>query len=287
MTDEYQLKEGTDKWVRYIKWRVRKNKNFLGVFIGQTGSGKSYGALSLADILSDGKLPKENICFTGKEFIKRLRTGLADGTLKKGDVIVWDEAGVDLNSKQWMAATHRAINIVMQIFRKENIVVLFTVPFLSFIDSDTRKLIHTCFRTKRIDFTTKELVTSPINLQPNQMSGKIYTHNLKAKVPVGNTSRKVKVKNIRIPLARQDLIDYYEGVKNNFNESQYEKSEKVFDDFEGKDNEIDVEYYKKLIDDYYNIHKDRTNDEWANILNIERKRLYRSGLNRYLAKKKI
>lgn len=202
-----KITDGTRLWVNYIKNRIKQNKNFLGVFIGQTGSGKSLASIELGDLIENGNLPKENILFKASKFLARLDDGLNDKTLPKGSVIIWDEAGIGLNAKKWQSKTNKIINSVIQTFRNENIIVLFTVPYLSFIDPDSRKLIHAFFQTQKIDKKKKICKVKPFNIQVNQISGKMYRKSLRV---LGENGASIKIKRISLNLPRRELLDYYE-----------------------------------------------------------------------------
>ena len=73
-------------WVTYIKQRITKNKNFLGFISGETGSGKSYSSLRIAEEL-DTDFNVDRCVFSGLELMDLIN---ANG-LKKGSVIVFEE----------------------------------------------------------------------------------------------------------------------------------------------------------------------------------------------------
>ena len=55
--------------IQYIRDRVEKrNKNFVMLFVGATGSGKSYSALRLAEML-DKTFDIERVKFKAKDFM--------------------------------------------------------------------------------------------------------------------------------------------------------------------------------------------------------------------------
>lgn len=281
MQQNLNVTKGTLRWVRFVKHRIKNNKNFLGVFIGQTGSGKSYSALEFADLIMDGELPKENICFTASQFMKRLDDGLEQHTLPKGSVIIWDETGVDLNSKDWQSKTSKIISRVMQTFRSENIIVLFTVPYLDFITKDSRKLIHAYFQTEKILLKVKCTLVKGFNIQTNQVTGKMYRKHLKVKLGSQGTT---KVKTLALPMPRKELVDYYEDTSNKFKRNIIKESRAEFDRIENdkKDKIKPFEYYKDMI--YEQIKEtpealDMTMNEWSDLLGIHPRQLFRIGLN--------
>jgi ABC-type dipeptide/oligopeptide/nickel transport system ATPase component/DNA-binding CsgD family transcriptional regulator len=223
-----ELSEGTKQWIRYLDRRISQNKNFLGCFIGQTGSGKSYSSISLMELIHSGVIETDNIFMKSTDFIKRLH----EGNLKKGTVLVWDEAGKDLNSKQWASKANKVMNVVFQIFRRENIIVLFTLPYFSFLDSDARKLVHGLFETQGIDTNSKEVIVKPLLIQTNQETGKMYKKFLRVKMPEEGL---LPVKRIRLPMPNLEAIKYYENKKEEFSKEVYKEAYDMLMKAEGGD----------------------------------------------------
>ena len=223
-----QLTEGTKQWINYLNNRIKQNKNFLGCFIGQTGSGKSYSAISLQELIHHGVIETDNIFMKSSDFIKRL----VDTKLPPGTVLVWDEAGKDLNSKQWASKANKVMAVVFQVFRRENIIVLFTLPYFSFLDSDARKLVHCIFETQRIDHNVKEVIVKPLLIQTNQVSGKMYRKRLQ--VQTGKNGL-VPIKRIRLPMPNLVAIKDYEDKKEKFSMDVYKEAyESLMDSSEDK-----------------------------------------------------
>jgi len=119
--------------------RVYKNQNFMAVYVGPVGSGKTYSAIaSYEDIVGTENLKIENICFTAREFVQRLNSG----DMKKGDVIMFEEAGVSIARREWYSLQNKVIGYITQTFRRDNIIVLFTTPNLGFIDKNVASLMQ-------------------------------------------------------------------------------------------------------------------------------------------------
>lgn len=194
-------------WIRYIKLRIEHNKNFLAIISGPTGSGKSYSSLSIAQML-DSRFTIKNVVFSGSELIKLIN----EGNLRKGSVIIMDEAGVDLSNRTWQSLTNRVINLLLQTFRHKNFILLFTAPYSDFIDSSTRKLFHSEFRTIGINYQNETVRLKPLNIQYNARYGKFYYKRL-VKL---NHGKKTRVDVWDVPKPSQEIITAYEERKNNF-----------------------------------------------------------------------
>jgi len=256
--DNDKLPIGTAYWVKYIRDRIKKNQNFMGCFIGQTGTGKSYSCISLAELIQDGFIDNDNVFFKATDFLKRLMLG----NLPKGTVLVWDEAGKDLNSKNWQAKANRVVSVVFQIFRRENIIVLFTLPYFSFLDPDARKLVHATFETQGIDRNNKETTLKPLLIQVNQDTGKMYKKFLRV---FSEEKGLIPVQRIRLPMPNEEFLKEYEKRKEEFSKQTYKEAyeallelesagnpteeERIIDkmDKEGKKQRDIAEYTKKSV----------------------------------------
>jgi len=155
------------------RWRyriVRRNKNLLIIICGSTGSGKSYCALTIARMISPKFNVTKHVVFNVEDFMELLNSG----TLKRGSVVVWDEAGVGIPAREWWTISNRAINYVLQTFRHLNLCVIFTTPSFDYIDKQTRLLFHVYIETVRIDFERQVVVTKIFENTFNPRAGKPF-----------------------------------------------------------------------------------------------------------------
>ena len=195
-------------FINYIWNRLYKqNKNCLIVITGETGSGKSFSSLKLGELISDD-FNINNVVFTAEAFTSLLKSG----TLKEGSVVVWDEAGVGLNSRLFWSVLNQAIFFIMQTFRADNIVCILTTPDISFIDVGIRKLMHFKVEVQRIDYIKKQVITKLFRIKPNPRTGKIYHKYLKNK-----KLRNAKLSRYRLGLPSEQLVKDYEEKKKVFN----------------------------------------------------------------------
>ncbi len=99
-------------------------------------TGKSYSAMGLAQDI-DPYFNVDRIIFHPKDFISLLEMGLP-----KGSVIMWEEVGVSLSSRDWYKEQNKIISSLFETFRRHNLILIMTVPFVKFIDSRIRSMIH-------------------------------------------------------------------------------------------------------------------------------------------------
>jgi len=114
---------------------VEQNRNFLVVFVGETGTGKSYSAIAMAEMI-DPDFTIEKVVYEPKDFLNLL------DKCGRGEVIVFDEAGVGIPAREWQSIQNKLMGYVLQTFRYKNIGVFFTTPSLAFIDKQVKILTH-------------------------------------------------------------------------------------------------------------------------------------------------
>lgn len=152
----------------------RQDRNVLAIFCGATGTRKSGSAITFCDnidVSRDNKKRFNNtrIVFTAQAFIN-----LVKSKLPKGSAILWDEAGVDNDAREYYTKKNKLIKYVFQTFRYKNFFVALTVPDLKSIDIGTRKLMHLYFEMYDSQ-TMKGYSTGKAEwIQTNPKTGAIY-----------------------------------------------------------------------------------------------------------------
>jgi DNA-binding CsgD family transcriptional regulator len=202
-------------WLQYIYTRMQQNKNFVVAITGQTGSGKSYAALSLAE-KADPNFTIENVCFRGRELLHLVN---GDGKrLLKGAWVLWDEVQVEQGNLNYQSMQSKMINYVLQTFRFMNITLIVTSPHFSFINAGTRKLFHARMETCGIDFENEQVSLKPLLLQVNQHTGNVYEKFLR----VGTKEMGViPLKRIKVGKATSTLLAQYEAKKSLYTSALY------------------------------------------------------------------
>ena len=75
--------------------------------------------------------------------------------LRKGDVIILEEVGVNLAAATWASKLNRIMNHIMQTFRTQNLVVLLNLPNPKMLDINARRLLHGRITMKGINIPAK------------------------------------------------------------------------------------------------------------------------------------
>ena len=231
---------------------LNRNKNWLAIICGETGSAKSYNALSIADrICPRGISARRCVVFNPVQFLNRV-TERKD--LKKGDIIIFDEAGVGMSSREWYSVQNKLLGSVLQTFRNLNVGVIFTTPNLSFVDVQARKLFHNYFETAYIDYKKEIAYMKAYEIQHNSRYDKTYYKHPRIKDASG---RVVSVSYLGIPKPRKDLILEYEQMKSEYTEQLNSKAlETLTMPKEKKSTKLD---YKSLAEDIKGRHKEFIN----------------------------
>lgn len=200
----------------FCKWihnrLIKNNKNVLLATTGPTGSSKSYQDLRKAELWYkyhfNEEFPIDNCCFSVDELIRRIHRG----NLRRGEILIFEEAGVNLGSLDFQNKISKMFTYVLQSFRSMNIGIFFNLPYLSMLNKQARLLLHANFVTCGIDKDKKIAMCKPYFHQVNQKTGKIYTRFLRIKV--NGRTKKVKVMQFGVPSAK--LINKYESKKTMF-----------------------------------------------------------------------
>ena len=228
-------------FIKYINQRIRQNKNFVCLISGQTGSGKSWCALSIAEML-DPDFQMRQVIFKGTELLALINSG----KLKRGSVIIWDEAGIDLSNRAWMSATNKLLNFVFQTFRHKGYILFFTTPYSDFVDKQTRRLFHCEMKTIKINFKTSKTKVKPLLLQWASYKQDFYRHRLQVNVAGGGF---VPLDFWDIPAPSKEMIDKYEVLKTNFTSKLNKEIEAELNKIEGtKTDEVDkLDEQKRMV----------------------------------------
>jgi len=228
----------------FYKWcvgRIKNNKNVISATTGSTGSGKSYNDLRKAEIhyknLFKEKFPIKNCCFSIEQLMERI----TDKSLRKGEIIILEEAGVNSGSADWQNKIVKMFNYVLQSFRSMNIILFMNLPVLSMLSKQARQLLHIHNETKGIDFSAGKVTMKPLVLQLNQQSGKAYWKYLRT----GVNGKSSAVTRISYSMPAPELVKEYEIKKQAFLDEFTGKFHKELNKIKDKEKDADEVYLRK------------------------------------------
>lgn len=139
--------------LEYIKDECfNKNSNFIGLWVGKPGIGKSVSALRTCEKL-DPSFQIDQVVFSIDQLLSlilKFQEMMEKGIDIRGKAILYDEAGITADNREWQSQVHKALNDSIETFRFLNLVLMITVPGKNRIDSKIRELIHgTFYPTKK------------------------------------------------------------------------------------------------------------------------------------------
>jgi len=218
--------EGIPVLMNYLKKRIENNKNWLNVTTGSPGSGKSYADLRLAELwykyYFNEEFPIKNCCFSIETLMRRFIES-EEGELRKGELLILEEAGTLINAKDFQNRINKLFNFYMQSFRCRNLLLIFNLPLMSMLDKSTRLLVHSHFVTSKIIKTKKICQIKPFFTQINQDTGKVYRKYLRVSEIEGKYYYKKPVKLMTFKLPSKKLRQQYEIKKELFVKELAEK----------------------------------------------------------------
>lgn len=136
---------------------IKQDSNFVCIVEGKGGSGKSVSTLGLLERWCEriGRpfSIKDNVFFElqglmGK--LAELQLLKEQGVDIRGYPLLFDEAGISMDNRQWANHMHKILNDATEVFRYLNLVFFMTVPYRNRIDSKLRDLAHGTLRPLKV-----------------------------------------------------------------------------------------------------------------------------------------
>lgn len=216
--------------ILWIRNRIRKlDYNYAEIVVGATGTSKTSIAMAKCCAINPLRFDESSYVTMPREFIDRVEDS------KKGDAIIWDEAGVGLGSRQWHTLSNILAGQTLQTYRERNLAVFFCTPDAGFIDIQARKLINAFTEMKRYD--NNEAWQYLYKVEIDRKQGKVY-------YPYFNfilNGRRISLSTIRVPkdifpmlthVIGKDIIKNIKKKASEFKAKVIEKNKAEADQFE-------------------------------------------------------
>ena len=219
-------------WIYKPIWhRVHShNKMWSAVTCGEPGAGKSWLDLSMAEALDRSKVDEnrfsiDRVYFSAAEFAM----GMAQD-YPKGTAHIFDDAGLNLFSREAMQQNVKDIAKIFQSIRYKNYIILLSLPAFGMLDKVVRQLVNVYIQPTKIDFELEqtEAKFQWLNINP-AIGDKIYRH--KPNVSVNETHEFLNYNlveeklfdSIWINRPSVELAEAYEAKKKKFMDLYYKK----------------------------------------------------------------
>jgi len=173
---------------------------------GDTGTGKSFCALSMAEKL-DPTFNVNRIHFDHNQLLRAIRDS------KPGEAHVMDEAGATFGARDFMSAGNKELSKIFQVFRYKNLYLIWTLPDMAMIDINARRLMHTYVETQKVDFKRKLTIVRWFQVLIKRREGEIYYVLVRGKDKLGH---RYKLDPVHIPKPSDALLVDYEVLKNSY-----------------------------------------------------------------------
>ena len=185
---------------------------FLDNGILSHNSGKSYLDLRKAELQHrrrfNEEFPIKNVCFSVAELMERI----SSGELRTGEILILEEAGVNIGSGDWQNKIVKMFNYILQSFRSMNVGIFMNLPVLSMMSKQARLLTHMHMETVGIDFELGLCKVKPLCHQLNQHTGKSYWKYMRVK----KGESIVTVQRMAFGMPSDRVVKLYEDKKEKF-----------------------------------------------------------------------
>ena len=151
--------------------RIRRDKESLVIVVtARQGKGKSWFALRLAEEIDDKFDPEIQVVFDQKSMLKLISE---TSPLKRGRVILVDEAQMSLGARNWQEQMQKDLMTQMQAVRSKGLIIIVVTLGIDIIDVVMRKYIinYMAFMEKRGKASVYEIIV-------DRFTGKDYPKKL-------------------------------------------------------------------------------------------------------------
>ncbi|WP_042663265.1 hypothetical protein [Haloferax sp. ATB1] len=183
------------------------NENWMCFLAGETGDGKSYAALRLAEAL-DPTFGPHRVTYSVEEFLE-----IAASDLPEGAIIVLEEAGVAAGNRNWYTVANQVLDALTQTWRHRNNGAIMTAPDFDLIDSHVQRRFHHLGIMVGKDESAGISKARWKYIQTNNETGKMYKkyHRM-----IGDDGVLRRHKWMKFQLPTPELVEEYESTKGEY-----------------------------------------------------------------------
>lgn len=221
---------------QYAPWLLRRiwdrvnrdNMHCMACIVGEEGSGKSFTAIKIAKAV-DPTFTADRVIFDVLDLLKILR----DGEHDPGNFYVLDEAGVQLGKRTWQDRSQILANQALQIIRDHNLGLIFTLPRLGELDSQTQGRLQAFYEiTEKEEGEYVRGKWKFFDPDRSDHTGEIYKKYPKRR----QNGRVERIKDFAFTPPDDSIIEPYLERKREFQQAFYDKTiSELADDEEADD----------------------------------------------------
>ena len=193
-------------WVRM--WL--ENSNTIWTIVGDTGDGKSYASLRIAErIWPDFSV--DEVTTNIIDFLRKVN----DDSYGRGSVVVLEEASVEASAYDWHSESNRVFAHILDTWRHQNRMGIINLPNFDKLEKGARQrteiIVNMQFAKPWMDYSQAKLYEPNTH---NVTGDRHYPHPV-----IDNRKRKF----MRFKMPSQSLIDGYEEKKENYTDELNEQ----------------------------------------------------------------
>jgi len=223
----------------HVPWLLRriwdrlneKNGHFMGVIVGEEGSGKSHTALKIAHTV-DPTFDADRVIFDISDLLERIK----DHDHEPGQFFVLDEAGVQLGRRTWQERGQVLANQALQLIRNHNLGLIFTLPRLYELDSQSQGRLQAFYElTDKVEGSHVAGKWKWMDPDRSDQTGTIYKKYPRRRI----NGSVMRIKEIAFSPPDESIIEPYEERKKSFQADFYEETIDELRDEQTEDDEDD------------------------------------------------
>lgn len=189
-----------------IKQIISNMKKGIGqnlMITGKMGSGKSWASLKVAEEVvkgTGGNFDNSHVVSTLEDFMKLYNN---KEKCPPGSVIIFEEVGVNINSKKAMSRLNIVFADVFQTSRYKELLIIMNAPAVSFLDKTPRSLLHWWLQTTRLIQSKGICEIKPHIVELDQIRGELL-------FPYPRLRDGQRITKLEVSAPEKDLTDAYE-----------------------------------------------------------------------------
>lgn len=187
-----------------------EDDNTIWTVIGDTGKGKSYASLRLAEQI-DPDFTADQVAQNVVEFMELVM----DDSYGRGTVIVFEEASVEASAYDWHSVSNRVFAKVLDTWRKQNRMAIINLPNFKALEKGARRRTNAIVEMQTakpwMDYSQGKFLK--VNYHPRY-------DDFNDKFPIIDGKKR---KWIRFSMPSEELREDYEALKDEYTEQLNEE----------------------------------------------------------------